>query len=157
MPNIFVKIMNNGRNLDCSWPSILVWLSLFFATFIFIKFLIFYWNKNELKRLQKSKLIKKILLQHDDNQKCFKQNGRFSPVKMSKRRKNRGGGGGVGDCLNEFRRMFLEYSGIFYSYLYSCRPDSRFPNEGIPDVFFGLEIPEIEKFIFQELPISRNR
>nr|CAD2157599.1 unnamed protein product [Meloidogyne enterolobii] len=113
MPNIFVKIMNNGRNLDCSWPSIIVWLSLFFATFIFIKFLIFYWNKNELKRLQKSKLIKKILLQHDDNQKCFKQNGRFSPVKMSKRRKNRGGGGNVGDCLNEFRRMFLEYSEQF--------------------------------------------
>ncbi|KAL7079125.1 hypothetical protein ACQ4LE_001184 [Meloidogyne hapla] len=104
MPNIFVKMIHNGRNMDCSWPSIIVWLSLFFATFIFIKFLIFYLNKNEQKRLQKSKLIKKILLQHN-NQIPSKQIGRFSPVRMSKRKR--------GDCLSEFRRMFVEYSEQF--------------------------------------------
>lgn len=72
---------------------------------------------------------------------------------MSKRRKNRGGRGNVGDCLNEFRRMFLEYSGILYLNFY--RPDSHFPELGNSRCFSGSEIPEIEKFIFPGIIDSR--
>uniref|UniRef100_A0A1I8AWX2 Protein kinase domain-containing protein n=1 Tax=Meloidogyne hapla TaxID=6305 RepID=A0A1I8AWX2_MELHA len=64
MPNIFVKMIHNGRNMDCCT----------------------------------------ILLQHN-NQIPSKQIGRFSPVRMSKRKR--------GDCLSEFRRMFVEYSEQF--------------------------------------------